>query len=288
MDDLAELWLKPKEMKEKVRFYLDLVRQGRLHGHAPSEYLPEDAEIWVAYEEAQRSQGLVDFDNMLLLFHRLLARRQTRLAPGLPSASPCRSSPLSARLCSSAPGSTPAPYPATALLRPYYHIIPSHHTPILLRPHRSAPCSTTPQPCCVPTKLDLVSQLSHCDPTHALPPLHSTAPHPSNSEALRRFRSMHTHFIVDEYQDNSQLQALASLALPLTLPATLTVTRIPYIAPRTVHPDPDPGHSPDPSPDPSPGPSSSLSPDPNPDPRSGPSPGLNSNLHLPCSWPSTT
>ena len=87
-DDLFERWLEPKKLKAHVRFYLDLVQEGRLRGHAPGEYLPEDAAIWTRYESMQRRDGLIDFDCMLTLFQQACAA-SARSAPLSPLPSNC-------------------------------------------------------------------------------------------------------------------------------------------------------------------------------------------------------
>ena len=68
-------WLgpSPKELNKKITFYLDLVRTGRLRRHKPGDYLPDDGMVWERYEAIARRDGLLDFDNMLVVFHELLS-----------------------------------------------------------------------------------------------------------------------------------------------------------------------------------------------------------------------
>ena len=71
-DDLYTKWLEPKAKKRNVTWYLNLVKTGRMGNHQPSDYLTVDARIWQRYENMQRRDGLIDFDNMLVLFLQLL------------------------------------------------------------------------------------------------------------------------------------------------------------------------------------------------------------------------
>ena len=76
VNDLYQAWLEPKRLKRHVTFYLELVSRGRLGGHLPGDYLPDDADVWLRYEALQRREGALDFDSMLTLFHELLANHE--------------------------------------------------------------------------------------------------------------------------------------------------------------------------------------------------------------------
>ena len=49
------------------------MRTGRLRKHKPADYLPADGMVWERYEAIARRDGLLDFDNMLVVFHELLS-----------------------------------------------------------------------------------------------------------------------------------------------------------------------------------------------------------------------
>ena len=68
-------WFGPdkKKFNQRITFYLDLVRTGRLRKHKPGDYLPDDGMVWERYEAIARRDGLLDFDNMLVVFHELLS-----------------------------------------------------------------------------------------------------------------------------------------------------------------------------------------------------------------------